>query len=155
MCARLWMSCSYPMTVPIKLLLSTGLKNKVKFSHHQYCQTRINMRDIVPRFASVYGICVTLAILCNAGCASVQRTPMGFQDLDHFKINCKKKAEQIAFLQSMRPTPDEKLFAGFSAMFQPWTYITDPYAQDSRQVVSTGRSEWLINQLLMELRDNC
>ena len=155
MCARLWMSCSYPMTVPIKLLLSTGLKNKVKFSHHQYCQTRINMRDIVPRFASVYGICVTLAILCNAGCSTVQRTPMGFQDLDHFQIDCNKKAQQIAFLQSMRPTPDEKLMAGFSAMLQPWAYVTDPYGQDSKRVVSTGRTEWLINQHLMTIRDNC
>ena len=113
------------------------------------------MRDTVPRFVSVFGVCVTLAVLLTTGCSTAQRTPMGFADLEHFKINCKKKAEQIAFLQSMRPTNDEKLFAGFSAMFQPWTYLSDPYAQDSRQAVSTGRSEWLINQLLMELRDNC
>ena len=113
------------------------------------------MRDTVPRFASVYGVCVTLAILLTTGCSTVQRTPMGFADLDHFKIDCRKKSEQIAFLQSMRPTPDEKLLAGFSAMFQPWAYVTDPYGQDSKRVVSTGRSEWVINQLLMELRDNC
>ena len=113
------------------------------------------MRDTVPRFASVYGVCVTLAILLTTGCSTVQRTPMGFVDLDHFRIDCKKKTQQIAFLQSMRPTPDEKLFAGFSAMLQPWTYITDPYGQDSRQVVSSGRSEWIINQHLMTLRDNC
>ena len=154
MYAHLWMSHSYPMTVPTRLLLSTGWKSKAKFPLQLFL-TRINMRDIVPRFASVYGICVTLAILCNAGCSTVQQTPMGFQDLDHFKINCKKKGEQIAFLQSMRPTRDEKLLAGFSAMFQPWTYITDPYGHDSKRAVSTGRSEWVINQLLMELRDNC
>jgi hypothetical protein len=80
---------------------------------------------------------------------------MAFVDLDHFQVNCKKKAEQIAFLQSMRPTPDEKLLAGFGAMLQPWAYVTDPYGQDSKRAVSTGRSEWVINQLLMELRDNC
>ena len=154
MCAHLWMSCSYPMTVPIRLLLSIGWKNKVK-SLLQRFQTRTNMRDTVPRFASVYGVCVTLAILLTTGCSTVQRTPMGFADLDHFKIDCRKKSEQIAFLQSMRPTPDEKLLAGFSAMFQPWAYVTDPYGQDSKRVVSTGRSEWVINQLLMELRDNC
>jgi len=113
------------------------------------------MQDIVPRFASVYGICVTLAILCSAGCSTVQQTPMGFQDLDHFKVNCKKKAEQIAFLQSMRPTRDEKLLAGFSVMLQPWNYLVEPYEHDSKRAVSTGRSEWVINQLLMELRDNC
>jgi len=155
MCAHLWTSHSYPMTVLTRLLLSTGWKSKVKFSHHQYYQTRINMQDTVPRFASVYGICVTLAILCNAGCSTVQRTPMGFQDLDHFQIDCKKKVQQIAFLQSMRPTPDEKLIAGFSAMLQPWAYLTDPYGQDSKQAVSTGRTEWLINQHLMTIRDNC
>ena len=113
------------------------------------------MLDTVRRFASVYGICATLAILLITGCSTVQRTPMAFVDLDHFQIDCRKKAEQIAFLQSLRPTRDEKLFAGFSALVQPWTYITDPYAQDSRQAVSTGRSEWLLNQLLMKLRDDC
>ena len=154
MCAHLWMSRSYPMTVPIKLLLSTGWKSKAE-SPLQLFLTRINMRDTVPRFASVYGICVTLAILLTTGCSTVQRTPMAFADLDHFKINCKKKGEQIAFLQSMRPTNDEKLFAGLSTIFQPWNYITDPYGHDSNRAVSTGRSEWVINQLLMELRDNC
>ena len=154
MCAHLWMSPSYPMTVPISLQSSTGWKNKADFPLQLFL-TRINMRDTVPRFASVYGVCVTLAILLTTGCSTVQRTPMGFVDLDHFRIDCKKKTQQIAFLQSMRPTPDEKLFAGFSAMLQPWTYITDPYGQDSRQVVSSGRSEWIINQHLMTLRDNC
>ena len=154
MCAHLWMSHSYPMTVPTKLPLSTGWKSKVKFPHH-HLQTRINMRDTVPRFASVYGTCVTLAILLTTGCSTVQRTPMGFADLDGFQIDCRRRGEQMAFLQSMRPTNDEKLFAGFSAMLQPWNYIADPYAHDSRRAVSTGRSEWLINQKLMELRDNC
>ena len=113
------------------------------------------MRDTVPRFASVYGVCVTLAILLTTGCSTVQRTPMGFVDLDHFKVDCRKKGEQIAFLQSMRPTPDEKLFAGLSTIFQPWNYIVDPYGHDSNRAVSTGRSEWVINQHLMTLRDNC
>ena len=142
------------MTVPINLPSSTGWKNRAEFPLQPF-QTRINMQDIVPRFASVYGICVTLAILCSAGCSTVQQTPMGFQDLDHFKVNCKKKTEQIAFLQSMRPTRDEKLLAGFSVMLQPWNYLVEPYEHDSKRAVSTGRSEWVINQLLMELRDNC
>ena len=154
MCAHLWMSRSYPMTVPISPQSSTGWKNKVK-SPLQLFQTRINMRDTVPRFVSVFGVCVTLAVLLTTGCSTVQRTPMAFADLDHFKVNCKKKGEQIAFLQSMRPTNDEKLFAGLSTIFQPWNYIVDPYGHDSNRAVSTGRSEWVINQLLMELRDNC
>ena len=154
MCAHLWMSHSYPMTVPTKLPLSTGWKSKVEFPLQCFL-TRINMRDTVPRFASVYGVCVTLAVLLTTGCSTVQRTPMGFADLDGFQIDCRRRGEQMAFLQSMRPTNDEKLFAGFGAMLQPWTYLSDPYAQDSRRVVSTGRSEWLINQKLMELRDNC
>ena len=154
MCARPWMSLSYPTTVPTKLPLSTGWKSKVKFPPQCFL-TRISMQDTVPRFASAFGVCVTLAILLTTGCTTAQRTPMAFVDLDHFQINCKKKAEQIAFLQSMRPTNDEKLFAGFSTALQPWTYVTDPYGHDSSRAVSTGRSEWLINQLLMELRDNC
>ena len=154
MCAHLWMSHSYPMTVPTKLLLSTGWKNKVKFLPRCFL-TRINMQDTAPRFASAFGVCVTLAVLLTTGCTTAQRTPMAYVDLDHFQINCKKKSEQIAFLQSMRPTNDEKLFAGLSTVFRPWTYVTDPYGHDSNRAVSTGRSEWLINQLLVELRDIC
>ena len=154
MFAHLWMSPSYPMTVPTSLPSLHGWKNKADFPL-QLFQTRINMRDTVPRFASVYGVCVTLAILLTTGCSTVQRTPMGFVDLDHYKVDCRKKGEQIALLQSMRPTPDEKLFAGFSAIFQPWNYIVDPYGHDSNRAVSTGRSEWVINQHLMTLRDNC
>ena len=154
MCAHLWMSHSYPMTVPTKLPLSTGWKSKVEFPLQCFL-TRINMRDTVPRFASVYGTCVTLVILLTTGCSTVQRTPMGFADLDGFQIDCRRRGEQMAFLQSMRPTNDEKLFAGFGAMLQPWNYIVDPYGHDSKRAVSTGRSEWLINQKLMELRDNC
>ena len=154
MCAHLWMSHLCPMTVPTKLPLSTGWKNKARFPL-QLFQTRINMPDIVPRFASAFGTCVILATLLTTGCSTVQRTPMGFADLDGFQIDCRRRGEQMAFLQSMRPTNDEKLFAGFGAMLQPWTYLSDPYAQDSRRVLSTGRSEWLINQKLMELRDNC
>ena len=154
MCAHLWTSPSYPMTVPTNLQSSTGWKNKADFPLQLFL-TRSNMRDTVPRFASVYGVCVTLAILLTTGCSTVQRTPMAFVDLDHFKVNCRKKGEQIAFLQSMRPTNDEKLFAGLSTIFQPWNYIVDPYGHDSNRAVSTGRSEWVINQLLMELRDNC
>ena len=154
MFAHLWTSPSYPMTVPTNPQSSTGWKNKADFPLQLFL-TRINMRDTVPRFASVYGICVTLAILLTTGCSTVQRTPMGFADLDHFKVDCRKKGEQIAFLQSMRPTNDEKLFAGLSTIFQPWNYIVDPYGHDSNRAVSTGRSEWVINQLLMELRDNC
>lgn len=105
--------------------------------------------------AIVSGICVTLAILLNAGCATTQQTPMGFVDLNHFQIDCRKKAEQMAFLQSMRPTRDEKLLAGLSAIFQPWTYVTDPYGYSNNRALSSGRTDWLTNQLLMELRDNC
>ena len=133
------------MTAPINNGSSTGWK-----ANHK--ENGMNMSRT---FAGVSGICVTLAILLTTGCSTVQRTPMAFVDLDHFKINCKKKAEQIAFLQSMRPTPDEKLFAGLSTVFQPWNYIVDPYKHDSNRAVSTGRSDWAINQLLMELRDNC
>ena len=113
------------------------------------------MTDTVRPSASVFGICAILAILLTTGCSTAQRTPMGFVDLDYYQVDCRKKPEQIAFLQSMRPTRDEKLFAGLSAIFQPWQYVSDPYNYDSRRAMSSGRTEWLINQKLMELRDNC
>ena len=75
--------------------------------------------------AVVSGICVTLAILCS-GCATSGSQPMRFADLDNFQINCNRRAEQIALLQSMRSTHDDRLFALLSNTVQPWKQFSDP-----------------------------
>jgi len=103
---------------------------------------------------AVSGICVTLAILCS-GCAAPRSEPMGFTDLDNFQIDCSHRTEQIAFLQSMRSTSDDQLYARASNALQPWLVLTDPTQQYNNAVRGHGRSNWVINQKLIALRDDC
>lgn len=109
--------------------------------------------NIKPNFAHVSGICVTLAILCS-GCASAV-APMNFSDLDHFQIDCSRRNEQIALLQSMRSTPDDRLLARASNALQPWQMFTNPDAYYNRAAMGSNQSDWVINQKLMALRDDC
>jgi len=102
----------------------------------------------------VSGICATLAILCS-GCASTRSDPMGFSDLDSFQIDCFHRTEQIVFLQSMRSTPDDRLFARASNVLQPWLIYTDPEQQYNNAVRGHSRTDWVINQKLIALRDDC
>ena len=104
--------------------------------------------------AVVSGICVTLAILCS-GCASPRSAPLGFADLDSFQIDCNHRTAQIAFLQSMRSTPDDRLIARASNAIQPWLVYTNPEQHYNNANRGYGRSDWVINQKLFELRDNC
>ena len=105
-------------------------------------------------FVGVSGICVTLAILCS-GCASTRSDPMGFADLDSFQIDCSRRNEQIALLQSMRSTRDDRLVSRASNAIQPWLAYTNPEQHYNNAVRGRGRTDWVINQKLIELRDNC
>ena len=80
---------------------------------------------------------------------------MAFVDLDRYQIDCRYKAQQIAMLQSMRPTPDDRLFARIENAFNPFSIITDTNQHFDRKAISSGRTEWIINQKLMALRDDC
>jgi hypothetical protein len=80
---------------------------------------------------------------------------MRFADLDSFQINCARRTEQIALLQSMRSTPDDRLFALLSNAVQPWKEFSDPAQYRDNALRGYGRSDWVINQKLMELRDGC
>ena len=80
---------------------------------------------------------------------------MGFADLDSFRIDCSRRAEQIALLQSMRSTPDDRLLARASNAVQPWLAYTNPEQHYNNAVRGRGRTDWVINQKLIELRDNC
>ena len=80
---------------------------------------------------------------------------MGFSDLDSFEIDCSQRTQQMALLQSMRSTPDDRLFARASNALQPWLTLTNPDQQYNNAMRGYNRSNWVINQKLMELRDNC
>ena len=58
---------------------------------------------------------------------------MMFSDLDSLQINCEQRTEQIALLQSMRSTPDDRLLALLSNTVHPWKQFSDPdhYQEDA------------------------
>lgn len=102
--------------------------------------------------AHVSGICVTLAILCN----SVNATPaVDFTDLDYFQIDCSRRTEQMALLQSLRSTADDRLFARATNALMPWRIFTNPTAYYNNAAQGSNRTDWVINQKLIALRDDC
>jgi len=105
------------------------------------------------KFAPVSGICVTLAILCS-GCAQAA-PPMDFVDLDYFQIDCSRRTEQIAFLQSLRSTADDRLLARATNALTPWRMFTNPSAYYNNAAQGSSRTDWVINQKLIALRDDC
>ena len=81
------------------------------------------------------------------------REPMAMVDLDTFVVNCKLKKQQIAMLGQMRMSADDMLFARFRNVSQPWEQFTNEEQYTNRIYSSSGRTNWMINQLLMELKE--
>ncbi len=106
-------------------------------------------------FAAIFGLCVTIVSLCS-GCASntnVNRMPMRAHDLNYFRPDCSKKEQQIAMLQSMRPTMEEQWAASFQNIVTPLAPITDANGYRRRYEISSGRTNTLITYNLQVLRD--
>lgn len=98
------------------------------------------MKGIVRNFVNVFGTCVIIVSLCS-GCASSagsrSRAVVNIDDLEHFKINCQAKQEQMMYLQSLRRTSDDMLLS-----FSGWTGYDH-------------HVNWLINEKLIYLRSYC
>ena len=67
------------------------------------------MKETVQKFVSVFGLCVITASLCS-GCASTKPVADAV-DVNRFAMDCSRKHEQIAYLQSLRRSPDDILFS--------------------------------------------
>ena len=80
---------------------------------------------------------------------------MAASDLDYFQIDCRRKVEQIAFLQSQRTGRDDRLIRSIEGWLRPHDVLTDPGVAHQRQAIASGRSDWLINQHLMRLQRDC
>lgn len=78
---------------------------------------------------------------------------MNYNDLEWFAVDCKYKTEQIAMLQSMRPTKDERLFARLESEMFFWEKYVSPDKHAQRHQLSSKRIDWLINQHLLRLRE--
>lgn len=102
------------------------------------------------------GACAITAIVFVNGCAvPTLKRPMNYADLAHYQIDCRYKAQQIRFLESQRPSRDDRLFAWTTNYFSGWKRYTDPQEYSERQAVSGRHINWIINQKLMELARNC
>ena len=95
------------------------------------------MKDTVRKFATVFGMCATLAILCSGCATGVQREPVAMVDLNRFQYDCDNRASQIAYLQSLRRSADDQLFS-----LSGWT------GEDRQR-------NWLINYHISMLATRC
>ena len=78
---------------------------------------------------------------------------MNYNDLEWFVVDCRQKRQQIAMLQAMRPTRDEKLFARLNNELLFWEPFTNPEKFQQRNQIASSRVDWLINQHLLRLRE--
>ena len=104
----------------------------------------------------VCGAFATIATVFASGCATpTLKRPMDYADISQFQIDCSRKAEQIRFLESQRPSRDDRLFAWATNYLTPWKEFTDPKEYGERQTVSGRHTDWIINQKLMTLARDC
>ena len=73
---------------------------------------------------------------------------MSLEDLDNFVVDCNLKKEQIQFLQSLRPTANERITAKTQRLLMPWHIFTDHTAYSQLELISRGDYDWIINQQL-------
>jgi hypothetical protein len=64
------------------------------------------MNVAAQKFAIVFGLCAIIVSLCS-GCATRSVVTADLYDLNYFQPDCRLKAQQIAFLQSLRPARDQ------------------------------------------------
>lgn len=114
-------------------------------------QKRINrMNNHVQLSKLAFGVFVTIVSVSSLASSSIPTA-----DLNYYKIDCRIKEQQIAFLQSLRSTRDEELRAGVINFFVPWQVITNRDQYRQRADVHNRTSNWTINQLLLRLAHDC
>ena len=99
-------------------------------------------------------LCGIFVITVSLNTANAEM-PMNIHDLDKFRIDCSKKRQQVEFLQSLRSTSDQRAGARLQSFLTPWRWFTDPEGQERINNVGKGEYNWLINQHLWDLKNNC
>ena len=99
-------------------------------------------------------LCGIFVITVSLNTANAEM-PMNIHDLDHFQIDCSKKQQQVEFLQSLRSTSDQRAGARLETLLTPWRWFTDPEGANRVYHVGKGNYNWLINQILWSLENNC
>jgi hypothetical protein len=97
-----------------------------------------------------FGICATLVILSStfAGCASPYKQQVTIEDMLDYKINCRRKHEQLAYLQSLMPSRTETHLAKFE--LGTTGFLTPDFEQ--KRAIATGRVAWYVKDNIEELQ---
>ena len=108
------------------------------------------------RSVVVFGTCVIAASLFS-GCATSRpdRVPMAHDQLNHFVRDCRQKANQVAMLQNMRQTKDERTMAGLEVAMNPLLKYVNPAQHRQLQDIGSGQTNWYIDYHLQMLAREC
>jgi hypothetical protein len=128
------------MIAPTEKLSLDGLNINLNNLHDRNIMLNKDLK-----LGTVFGLCVIIVSLCSGCATQVDRVPMAAQDLNYFRIDCKRKQQQVVMLQSMRQTADEQAAAAFTNAFTPWRVITDPNGYQRRYEIGTGEINRQIN----------
>lgn len=95
-----------------------------------------------------------IGVILSSGCAyNPHRQPMHIIDLQNFQVDCRNREQQINMLQQMRTSDDDRMVARLGVYFQPWHSVTKPETYINRGSIGSSRTDWLINQYLLQIRD--
>jgi len=100
----------------------------------------------------VFGAFVIIVSLLTTACSttSAPTYSMTTESLNHYQVECSKKAEQIRFIQSMRPSESQRNMAAIITTV-PFAWMADVGNYSGQKQVASGRKDWMLNQILMEL----
>lgn len=96
---------------------------------------------------------VLLAVILS-GCTTPAR--MNVQDLNHYKIDCSRKEEQLAFLQGFFPTPNERIVNGMrmtSPTGSVYTMIDGTYYEE--RAMFDRRQEGIARVIIHQIHSYC
>jgi len=100
------------------------------------------------------GVLSIIATVLIAGCSTTAPTySLSTKSLNHYQVDCSNKHAQIRYIQSMRPTNQQRNVASGIATI-PFAWMFDYGNYTAQRDVAHGRKDWMLNQILMEL-DRC
>lgn len=101
-----------------------------------------------------FGAFAIIVSVSLSACAT-DGTFMSARELEHFEIDCSRRAEQVAFLESQRPNAVDQQEARLENFFKPWRLWTEQDGFVSNTSIGSGQQEWVINQKLMRINSVC
>lgn len=97
---------------------------------------------------------IVLSLIVLTGCSTTSR--MNVEDLNHFKIDCSKREEQLTFLRRQMPTRDDRYVSAMRAT-SPMGVITTiadgTYYED--QAMYKRRQESIVRDFIRTIEHYC